>query len=42
MGPGAPVIWEEVGLPTPDFFGVAKANDLWPASSNQGFINILF
>ena len=42
MGPGAPAIWEDVGLTEPDFFGVAKANGLWPASSNQGFINILF
>ena len=39
MGPGAPAIWEDVGLTKPDFFGVAKANGLWPASSNQGFIN---
>jgi hypothetical protein len=42
MGPGAPAIWEDVGLTKPDFFGVAKANGLWPASSNQGFSNILF
>jgi hypothetical protein len=42
MGPGAPVIWEDVGLTKPDFFGVAKANGLWPASSYQGFSDILF